>query len=106
VYRSNNERWHRTLWEEGSDMRVTSISGPGCFSREEWRAWGLDYRSFPRPDGWTMDLLHTIERPGERWVTSASYIQQIGVRGQHNNAGEGDEALDFVGEGATLQVGA
>lgn len=97
VYRSSNTRWHRTIREEGEDCMVTNISGPGCFSRAEWRDWAIDYRSFPRPDGCTLDILHERQRPGERWVTKASYLQQIGVRGMHNNAGECDEALDFVG---------
>ena len=98
VYRSNNERWHRTLREEDSDHLVTSISGPGCFAREEWRSWGVDYHIFPFPGGWTLDLLHSMMRLGERWVTARSYIQQIGVRGMHNSAQECDEAVDFVGE--------
>ena len=104
VYRSNNTRHHRTIREEAGDCLVTNISGPGCFSREEWKAFGMTYRDFPRPDGCTLDILHARMRPGERWVTKSSYIQQIGVRGMHNNSGECDEALDFVGEGATLHL--
>lgn len=106
VYRSNNTRWHRTIREEGPDCLVTNISGPGCFSRAEWRDWGVDYRSFPRPDGCTLDILHERQRPGERWVTRSSYIQQIGVRGRHNNPSECDEALEFVGENCNVAVGA
>ena len=98
VYRSNNTRHHRTIREEGEDCLVTNISGPGCFSREEWRGWGQTYRDFPRPDGCTLDILHERQRPGERWVTRSSYLQQIGVRGMHNNSGECDEAIDFVGD--------
>lgn len=98
VYRSGNTRWHRTLDVQGDDHLVSSISGPGAFSRSEWEEWGVDYHSFPWQGGWTLDVLHPELRPGERWVTGRSYIQQIGVRGMHNRAGECDESLDFVGE--------
>lgn len=98
VYRSSNERHHRTIYDDGKDVLVTNISGPGCFSRSEWYDWGIRYQDFPRPDGCTLDVLHGRERPGDRWVTRSSYVQQIGVRGMHNNAGECDEALEFVGE--------
>ena len=104
VYRSSNTRYHRTIREEGPDCLVTNISGPGCFSRAEWIQWGQKYRDYPRADGMTMDIAHERERPGERWVTRASYIQQIGVRGRHNNAGECDEALEFVGENCNVAV--
>ena len=99
VYRSSNTRWHRTLRVEGEDHLVTSISGPGAMTREEWFAWGVNHHSFPRLDCLTLDIAHPKDRPGERWVTERSYIQQIGLRGAHNYAGECDTALDFLEDG-------
>jgi hypothetical protein len=96
VYRSGNTKHHRTLQSEGVDMLVTSISGPGAITWEEWKDWNFDYRKFPV--GISLDILHSRERIGDRWVTQKSYIQQIGVRGMHNTDQECDTSLDFVGE--------
>jgi hypothetical protein len=98
VYRSNNARWHRTLRQEGEDCLVTSVNGPGAISREGWAAWGKSYRDFPSPTGYSIDLLHVIECPGERWTTYKSYIQHIGLRGTYAHEGELDLSLEFVGE--------
>ena len=98
VYRSGNARWHRTLREEGEDCLVTSLNGPGAISREGWRAWGVNYASFPDPSGYSIDLLHVVQCRGERWATRKSYIQHIGVRGTYAHAGELDLSEMFVGE--------
>ena len=94
VYRSNNERYSRTIKSDGADHQVTCVNGPGVMTREEWRAWGLDYHAVD----FGLDVTHPKQRPGERWVTAKSYIQSIGVRGVHNTPEEGEAAIGFVGE--------
>lgn len=96
VYRSGNTNWHRTISvDENGDHLVTSISGPGAISRQEWKDWHF---FCPRPCLHSLDIMHSETRPGERWATGKSYIQQIGVRGVHNTGPGCDEALEFVGE--------
>lgn len=94
VYRSNNEKYARTIKSDRMDMLVTCINGPGVMTREEWQAWGLDYHAVD----FGLDVTHPKHRPGERWVTAKSYIQSIGIRGTHNTPEEGEVAIDFAGE--------
>jgi hypothetical protein len=107
VYRSGYMRHHKTVRynEYCDDHGVTSISGIGCLSREEWIEYAPDWRrghgGFSVPaeagGGCTLDLHHAYARPGERWATGRSYIQSIGANGLHCRDGQ-DVAVDFVGE--------
>ena len=96
VYRSNNVKYCQTLTTVNGDMTVTCINGPGTISRQEWKEWNLDYRNLSRDGG--LDVMHPRQRPGERWVTEKSYIQSIGIRGEHNSPEIGEASLEFVGE--------
>jgi hypothetical protein len=103
VYRSAHEYHHKVFRIDGEDALVRSISGNGCFTVEEWKAWGVDYREWPRefgnPEGGnTLDLHHSFVRPGEYWLTKRSYIQNIGTRGVHQRKDTPERAVDFVGE--------
>jgi hypothetical protein len=86
VYRSAYEWIHRTLSDEGEDVLVRSICGHGLtFSRNEWREWGVDWRTVHAggPDELTLDLMHWEQRRGERWVTKDSWLQHTGKVGVH-----------------------
>jgi len=103
VYRSAHEYHHKVARIDGEDVLVRSISGNGCFTVEEWKAWGVDYREWPRefgnPEGGnTLDLHHSFVRPGEYWVTKKSYIENIGSTGAHQRTNTPERAVDFVGE--------
>ena len=100
VYRSAYEQIHKTLIETESDAMVRSLCGHGLtFTREEWRAWGIDWRhgkiwSCPT-GGETLDLYHSWARPGERWVTRQSYVQHTGLWGVHCRPGIPEHAQNF-----------
>jgi len=88
VYRSAHTTYHATIREEGTDVLVKSICGHGMtFSREEWAAWGIDWRHGKMwvcpTGGETLDLHHPWARPGERWVTRQSYVDHTGRTGFH-----------------------
>lgn len=104
VYRSANSRHHWTVKRNSyGDHKVTSISGIGAVSREEWMAykpdWKLGHGHYNVPEnnggGYTVDLHHPWARPGDRWVTDKSYIQHIGVEGIHCGVGVPERALNF-----------
>jgi hypothetical protein len=97
VYRSGYKANHWTMSEHGDDLKVNSISSTGAITAEEWRSWGIDYRSFPR-DSMTLDILHGRQRTGDRWVTRKSYVQQLIGQGVHSNPACPDQSLEFVGE--------
>ena len=103
VYRSRYVHHHKNLFEEGNDVSVRSINMLGCITKEEWLDWGLDWHvgSFhvPTPEGGcTMDLYHACSRPGMRWVTKRSYIENIATTGAHMTPDLPEFAVDFVGE--------
>lgn len=102
VYRSAYEEIHKTLKVEmNGDVMVRSINAGGMSPISEWKEWKLDWRRCPRENGekgrLSLDLLHPVERPGERWVTSKSYIVNIGMRGVCQRPETYDFAVDFVG---------
>lgn len=98
VYRSAYEWIHRTLQETDEDVLVRSICGHGLtFSRNEWEAWGIDWRTVHAggPDELTLDLMHYEARVGERWVTKQSWIQHTGKEGVHCSKDIPEFARDF-----------
>lgn len=102
VYRSAYEQIHKTLRVEANgDVLVKSMNAGGLSPISEWKEWNLDWRRCPRENGekgrLSLDLLHPLERPGERWVTSKSYIVNIGMRGVCQRPETEDFAVDFVG---------
>jgi hypothetical protein len=100
VYRSAFEWIHKTLEENGEDVRVRSICGHGMtLSRQEWKEWGIDWRQgeWQAPDGDTLDLLHVTHRPGVRWVTKNSYVQHTSPHaGTHCTKDTPEYANSFV----------
>jgi hypothetical protein len=99
VYRSAHEAVHKSLQETGDEVRVRSICGHGLtLSRKEWTEWGIDWRkgSWGCHQGDTLDLVHSEERPGERWVTRESYIQHTGKVGVHCTESIPEYAKNFV----------
>ncbi len=101
VYRSAFEFIHRTLQEEGDDVRVRSICGHGMtFTAKEWCDWGIkwgDAIAFGEKGLLTMDLMHSEQRSGERWVTRRSYVEHTGKDGVHCSPALPEYARDFVG---------
>lgn len=97
VYRSAHEEFHKTLREERGDVLVRSMCAHGMtFTMQEWREW------WPRPDAslnTTLDLMHPIERPGERWCTDVSYIEHTGREGVHTHPEAPEWAVKFQGIG-------
>lgn len=103
VYRSAHVAYHTPIGESLEDIQVRSICGHGMtFSREEWKAWGIDWRAgqaWPVPSGGnTLDLHHSYHRPGERWVTRRSFVEHTGRTGLHCTPAIPEYAIDFVGE--------
>jgi hypothetical protein len=99
VYRSAREDIHQPLREADGDIMVKSICGTGItFSRSEWEAMNIDWRDYQwsSPRGSTLDLYHPHVRPGERWVTSRSYIDHTGRVGIHCTPAMPEYALNFV----------
>lgn len=102
VYRSAHVAVHVPLREENGDVLVRSINGNGlAISREEWGRWGLNWRDkvWASPNGITLDMHHLSNRPGERWVTSRSFLEHAGRDGTHCKPGIPEFAIDFVGVG-------
>lgn len=99
VYRSAFEWLHRTLDDSGEDVRVRSICGHGMsFTKKEWEEWGVDWRKLPNEveeEQITLDILHSEQRPGERWVTKESWLQHTGKVGVHCKATTPEFARDF-----------
>jgi hypothetical protein len=96
VYRSGYSQNHWTVREDG-DVEVNAISSIGALTREEWAGWQQNWRDYPRPNK-TLDVFHPLDRPGARWVTKSSYIQNIGRRGRNSTPNNHEWSLDFVGE--------
>jgi hypothetical protein len=98
VYRSAFEFVHRTIQETEEDVMVRSICGHGLtFSKKEWTEWGIDWtkRGWNCHQGDTLDLVHSEERSGERWVTKQSYVNHMGKVGVHCTPDIPEYAKDF-----------
>lgn len=103
VYRSAHVRYHATIALMDADVLVKSLCGHGMtFSREEWAAWGIDWRAGRRwitpTGGETLDLNHPYARPGERWTTQRSYVEHTGETGVNCKPGIPEYAQAFMGE--------
>jgi hypothetical protein len=107
VYRSAHTAVHAELREEGPDVLVRSINGDGItFARRDWTEWAPDWRAHPWPPNprdpsvLTLDYMHYLARPGERWVTRRSFMDHTGRDGTHCVPGIPEWAQDFVGRDA------
>ena len=103
VYRSAHVRHHRTLSRVEGDHLVTSMAGNGtCWTREEWQAWGVNWKqgpTWPVPTGGdTLDLHHAYFRPGQRWATDWSFMDHLGFVGTHCQPGVPEVALNYLKE--------
>ena len=113
MYHSAHQKYHQDLEVglpvvgfvmHGNDVCVRSVCGHGMtFTREEWKAWGIDWRhgndwaNAGPLGGSTLDLHHAFYRPGERWVTEKSYIDHVGKHGLHVTPETPEYALNFMG---------
>lgn len=101
VYRSAYELYHQTLLEEEEYVRVSTLCGHGMtISKEEWKAWGIDWHLgvWYSPAGDTLDLHHAFARTMDnRWTTKVSYIEHTGRRGLHCTPEIPEYAVSFQG---------
>lgn len=102
VYRSAHEEYHKTLDQDMiySDAMVSSLCAHGMtFTVAEWKAWKEKFVCIQHIAEFntTLDLVHPVDRPGERWCTEVSYIEHTGRTGVHTHPEAPEWAVDFQG---------